>query len=172
MNIVKTPEQYNENYVFLCEPIKNNVMNDSSFIRIIYSTPNVILNGIYISFTLNNINCDNYYAKYRCWFNYDDHREMFDKINQIECGILQNANILHKTPQNKLCEQFKSGNINTVALPATGLFGAFFLATFSIIAASYCNGPSMIKSGRFCCASLVASATFSTSEPVPELPVE
>ena len=53
MNIVKTIDQYDENYVFFCDPIKNNVMNEGSFIRIIYSTPNVVLNGVYILITLN-----------------------------------------------------------------------------------------------------------------------
>ena len=51
MNIVKTIDQYDENYVFFCDPIKNNVMNEGSFIRIIYSTPNVVLNGVYILIT-------------------------------------------------------------------------------------------------------------------------
>ena len=48
MNIVKTIDQYNENYIYFCEAIKNNIMNEGSFIRIIYSTPQFILNGIYL----------------------------------------------------------------------------------------------------------------------------
>ena len=67
---------------------------------------------------------------------------------------------------------FRSGKINTVALPATGEFGALDLATSAITAASYCKGPSIIRSGRFSCAKRVASRTFSTSLPAPELPVE
>ena len=38
----------------------------------------------------------------------------------------------------------KSGNTNTFALPATLLFGAFWAATLSTIAASNCNSPSII----------------------------
>ena len=68
MNIVNNIEQYNENYIFFCEPIKNNVMNEGSFIRIIYSTPNVVFNGVYILITLNDIICEKYYTKYRCIF--------------------------------------------------------------------------------------------------------
>jgi beta-lactam-binding protein with PASTA domain len=48
MNIVKRIDQYDESHVIFCEPIKNNVMNDGNFIRIIYSTHNVVLNGIYL----------------------------------------------------------------------------------------------------------------------------
>ena len=46
MNLVQTIDQYNLNNTYFCEPIKNNVMPNGSFIRIIYSTNIVILNGI------------------------------------------------------------------------------------------------------------------------------
>ena len=55
MNIVKTIDQYNENYVYFCDPIKNNIMNEGNFIRIIYSTPLFVLNGIYISVNIGHI---------------------------------------------------------------------------------------------------------------------
>ena len=54
MNIVKNINQYNENNIFFCEPIKNNIMNDGNFIRILYSTHNILLNGIYLLISLNN----------------------------------------------------------------------------------------------------------------------
>ena len=34
--------------IYFNEPVKNTVMNDSSFIRILYSNKDFILNGIYI----------------------------------------------------------------------------------------------------------------------------
>ena len=67
---------------------------------------------------------------------------------------------------------FKSGKINTLARPATWEFGAFERPTLSTEAASYCNGPSISRSGRRCLAISVAFATFSTSAPVPDVPVE
>ena len=38
MNLVKKIEQYNNDFIFFCEPIKNNVMNEGNFIRILYSS--------------------------------------------------------------------------------------------------------------------------------------
>ena len=55
MNIVKNIEQYEDNNIFFCEPIKNNIMNDGNFIRILYSNHNLVLNGIYIYILLNDI---------------------------------------------------------------------------------------------------------------------
>ena len=37
MNLVKSIQQYNDNNLFLCEPIKNNIMNEGIFIRILYN---------------------------------------------------------------------------------------------------------------------------------------
>jgi len=53
MNIVKTIDQYNQDFVYFSEPIKNNIMNNGNFIRIIYSTPLFVLNGIYIAVNVN-----------------------------------------------------------------------------------------------------------------------
>ena len=40
-------EQYNDHCIYFCEPIKNNIMIDGIFTRILYSTRNVVFNGIY-----------------------------------------------------------------------------------------------------------------------------
>jgi len=47
MNIILKQDDYLEHYVFFNESVKNTVMDDSSFIRIIYSNKNFTLNGIY-----------------------------------------------------------------------------------------------------------------------------
>ena len=44
MNLVKSIEQYNDKSIFFCEPIKNNIMSDGNFIRILYSSQQFILN--------------------------------------------------------------------------------------------------------------------------------
>ena len=55
MNLVKKIDQYNEDNIFFCEPIKNTIMIEGTFIRILYSTFNVTLNGIYLFIQLNDI---------------------------------------------------------------------------------------------------------------------
>ena len=111
MNIVKSIDQYNENNIYFCEPIKNNIMNDGTFIRILYSNHKVVLNGVYLYFTLNEITCDKFYNKYKCMFNPNNHKDLIDKLKNIEDGLLRKINIKNKIPQNKIFEQFKNGNI-------------------------------------------------------------
>jgi hypothetical protein len=110
MNLVKNINQYNENNIFFCEPIKNNIMNDGTFIRILYSTHNILLNGIYLLITLNDIYCEKYYNKYKCIFNPNNHKDIIDNIKTIEENILKKIDI-KKTPQLKISEQLKNGNI-------------------------------------------------------------
>lgn len=111
MNIVKRIDQYDENNIFFCEPIKNNVMNEGNFIRIIYSTNNVVLNGVYLLFTLNDITCEKYYTKYRCNFNVQFHKDIIENIKIIEEGLLKKCEISNKVPQFKIYEQLKNGSL-------------------------------------------------------------
>ena len=96
MNIVKTIEQYDENNIYFCDPIKNNVMNDGFFIRILYSTPLFVINGINLFISLNDVNIDKYYNKYKCSFSPNNHKQMIDSV---------------KLPQFKIYEQLRNGNI-------------------------------------------------------------
>ena len=110
MNLVKNMNQYDENNIFFCEPIKNNIMNDGTFIRILYSTHNILLNGIYLLISLTDIACEKYYNKYRCIFNASNHKDIIDNIKIIEENILKKI-VIKKTPQLKISEQLRNGNI-------------------------------------------------------------
>ena len=110
MNLVKNISQYNEDNVYFCEPIKNNVMNEGKFIRILYSTHNLVLNGIYLLVHINDITCDKYYNKYKCNFNTLHNKDIIDNIKTIEENILRKIEI-KKIPQLKIYEQLRNGNI-------------------------------------------------------------
>uniref|UniRef100_A0A6C0I9G0 Uncharacterized protein n=1 Tax=viral metagenome TaxID=1070528 RepID=A0A6C0I9G0_9ZZZZ len=111
MNIVKTIDQYNDDCVYFCDPIKNNIMNEGNFIRILYSTPIFILNGIYISITINQVTIDRYFNKYKCSFDVATHNNLIQRIKTIEANILNKINIKGKHPQYKIYEQISNGNI-------------------------------------------------------------
>ena len=111
MNIVKKIEQYDDNNIFFCEPTKNNVMNEGNFIRILYSTHNVVLNGIYLLITFNDISCEKYYTKYRCCFNVNTHIDIINNLKIIEENILKKYENINKLPQYKIYEQLRNGNL-------------------------------------------------------------
>jgi hypothetical protein len=111
MNIVKTIEQYNPNYIYFLEPIKNNIMNDSSFIRIVYSDSLFMLNGIFLLVNIDNIITEKYYNKIKCSFNITEYTQIIHKIKYIEESILNKIPISNKTKKNKIYEQLISGSI-------------------------------------------------------------
>ena len=111
MNIVKTIEQYDENNIYFCEPIKNNIMNEGSFIRILYSTNKFVMNGIYIYVNLNDISIEKFYNKYKCNFNASFNKDLINKLKIIEENILKKLTISNKTPQYKIYDQLKIGYI-------------------------------------------------------------
>jgi len=103
-------EQYQDQYIYFCDPIKNNIINDGNFIRILYSKPFVLLNGIYLCFSLNITSMEKYYNKLKCNFNKNEHIDIIEKCKEIEEGILKKMS-LNKIAQYKIFEQFKNGNV-------------------------------------------------------------
>jgi hypothetical protein len=110
MNLVKTIEQYNNDNIFFCEPIKNNIMNDGIFIRLLYSTDIISFNGVYLLINLNNIVCEKFYNKYKCIFDINMHKDIINNVKVIEENILQKYKT-NKIPSFKINEQLQNGYI-------------------------------------------------------------
>jgi len=92
MNLISYIDNYKEDYVYFSDPIYNTIINipNSKFIRILYSTKEVILNGIYIYIPLNEVVLEKYYNKYKCNFSMSlQNKEIIDKIKQIEYNLLK-----------------------------------------------------------------------------------
>jgi hypothetical protein len=111
MNIVQEITQFNDDFIYFCKPIKNNIINEGKFIKIIYSTPHFVLNGIYLRLEFCDIITEKYYNKFKCSFNPYFQKELIEFIKNMEEKILKKANIQNKIPTTKIYEQFKSGNI-------------------------------------------------------------
>ena len=84
MNIIKKLEQFNKDYIYFCEPIKNNIINEGTFVRILYSNELFVMNGIYLAIFFQNLTIEKYYNKYRCNFDTTTHKDLIDKIKFIE----------------------------------------------------------------------------------------
>jgi hypothetical protein len=125
--LVKNIDQYNEDNVYFLEPIKNNIMNNGNFIRIIYSTSLFVLNGIYININLNYTSIDKYYNKYKCSFDIFQYKELIQKLRIIEEGLLKKILIPYKNAQLKIYEQLKNGNIKVFSETADKIGSTFLL---------------------------------------------
>lgn len=112
MNLVKYLNQYNNEHIYFSEPLQNNIITDSKFIRIYYSTPDVIFNGIYISLTFNSLKLERFYNKLLFFIDINDenNKEILEQIFEIEKHLLDKSNILKNKIFN-LKNQLESGII-------------------------------------------------------------
>jgi hypothetical protein len=122
--IAESLTDINLNNIYILPPLKNNLIIDGLFYKILYSNDLYISNGIYINVVLNNINynCVNYNSyNYRVDFDVTKNYDIIEKIQNIETYIL--TNVIDKINKNvpgsgnnkkicyKITEQFKSGEI-------------------------------------------------------------
>jgi len=127
MNVVQQLNQYNEDHVYFNEPIKNNIMSEGKFIRIIYSTPYCVLNGIYLLLQINDVVVDKYYNKFKGTFDIKAHQDIIERVRIIEESILKKINMKYKTPQYKIYEQLKNGIFKVCAESPEVIHGEFLL---------------------------------------------
>jgi hypothetical protein len=140
MNIVKNIDQYNDEFVYFCDPIKNNIMTNSNFIRILYSTSLFVLNGIYLNISINQLTIEKYFNKYKCCFDIGAHIILIQRIKIIEENILKKINIVGKSPQYKIYEQISNGNIKIFSDNIENITNKFLLKIAGIWETEYHYG--------------------------------
>lgn len=82
-------ENINYNNIILCEPIKNSIIDYSSFYKIIYSNEYISYNGLFAIFKVNNVN----FNKDKVFFNNNhDNSDVLNKLKHIEEYITRLCN--------------------------------------------------------------------------------
>ena len=92
-------ENIDYNNIIICDPIKNSIIDYSSFYKIIYSNSYVSYNGLFTIFKVNNVTIN----KDKVFFNNnndDENNIVFNKLKHIEEHI------------TKLCSKSKIKKIN------------------------------------------------------------
>jgi len=95
-------------HIIYCDPIKNTVIENSKFIRLIYSSSYFSLNGIFIKTNFQNYTIDKNFNKTRCFINVDDNKGIINKLIKIEREILSTYNT-NKRKILKLSEYLQRG---------------------------------------------------------------
>jgi len=114
MNIVKQVNQFNENNIFFCQPIKNNIIENGVFIRILYKINTFVLNGIYLLLPLKDVRIEKYYNKQKYIFDINKNKQVLGKVKEIEETILKKAGIRNKSPLFKISENITHGNLKII----------------------------------------------------------
>lgn len=108
MLLTLLPHQYKSYAIMFGEPIKNNIINNSLFSKILYCDEKFTTNGICILVHLTDVICEKYYNKFKCNFNISQNNDIIQILKQIEKKILSKY-ITKKTPVYKIYENINSG---------------------------------------------------------------
>jgi len=97
--------QYKSSNIFFGEPIKNTIIENSVFRRIIYSHPEISFNSINIFFTFSHLTVKKFYNKWKCIFNDTTNK---NTLLSIESNILQKLRICRKNPVYSITHQVQN----------------------------------------------------------------
>ena len=111
MNISLNKEDFSIDNVYFNEPIRNSIIENSSFIRVIYSNELMAINGIYIKIDFDNVTKTNDFSKQKITININDNLKIINYIKSIEIEILEKINIERKKKIYKINEQLMTGYI-------------------------------------------------------------
>lgn len=109
MYIVLKLEEFDINNIFFLERVKNTVMDNSNFSRVIYSNNIFTLNGIFVKFYIKLFNIEKSFNKYKCMFDIRNHNDIVSKVSAIEHHIMNRYQFENKTPIYRISEQLNNG---------------------------------------------------------------
>ena len=82
MYIYSPIESVNEQSVYLLNPVKNRILKNSYFIKLLFSNENLTINGIYIDIVIVDSKIETTFNKHRCYFSIEKN------INIIQINLL------------------------------------------------------------------------------------
>lgn len=116
MNIAVPINEFNINNVFFQDSIKNTIMDNSQFSRLVYSSEIFAGSGICIDFNIPISNIDKSFNKYKCIFDNQNNYNLIKTITKIENEILSKCNFTDKIPMFRISEQLKNGYIKVAII--------------------------------------------------------
>lgn len=113
MNLTIPIEDFNKHHVFFEQSVKNMIIDDSIFIKIIYSNNLFVLNNLYLSFKLNDVKREDHYKKRKIFFS-DKSHSIIRNIMNIEKMVLYLLDYHDLEPIFSIKESIDKGFINCV----------------------------------------------------------
>lgn len=113
MNLAYELSQFKTQCIYFTEPKQNTVIPNSNFIRILYSTPDVIMTGAFLHIRLYTTHVDKHFNTYSFSFDasYEPNQLMIRNLRYIEESILKKR-ITSKSPCYNITNQLETGHLN------------------------------------------------------------
>ena len=92
MNVVLREDQYNIANIYFSEAIQNIIMENSSFIKLIYSNHNIMMTGLFLLVGLKNTTKELYFKKIKITYDINANISTLIRLYEIETEILDKYN--------------------------------------------------------------------------------
>lgn len=117
MNMVIEIDDFKNEHAFFSPPVKNTVIEEGSFVKLIYSNSITSLSSVYIQVPFRFLYIERYFNKLKYSFDITTdfyNREIIEKLYLIEKSILEKINIAKK-PIFHLYNKLTKGVIRMVS---------------------------------------------------------
>ena len=113
MNVILNVAEFNSANVSLQPPIKNTVMDNSTFMRALYSTEQAVFTSIVCLVNIEMERQEKWFNKWKCTFDKLSNRQDAERLVLMEYEIMQLAKVSYKTPCYTLRDQIHNGHLKT-----------------------------------------------------------
>jgi hypothetical protein len=111
MNVVIKEEQFKISNIYYTEPIQNIIMDNSQFIKIVYSNQDIMMSGIFLLVELKHITKESYFKKIKITYDTSLNKNILNRIYEIENQLLQKYNNNKKIQRKIIYDTLNNGVI-------------------------------------------------------------
>ena len=111
MNVVIKEEQFKISNIYYSESIQNIIMDNSQFIKIVYSTEDIMMSGIFLLVELKHITKESYFKKIKITYDTSLNKNILNRIYEIENQLLQKYNSNKKIQRKIIYDTLNNGVI-------------------------------------------------------------
>ena len=96
MNLTLSTNNFDKQYLYLLDPIKNFVIENAMFYKFLYSTPISTFNCLIFSIKFNNVSISKSFNKYKMVIDKQNNNDIIKFLLNIEKEILSNISLSGK----------------------------------------------------------------------------
>jgi hypothetical protein len=108
MNVIIEKNKFDVNKIIFLDSVKNTVINNGYFYRLLYSDEYFSLNSIYFTLDIKTRSIDRYFNKVKFIFDIQQNEKEIKIFEKIENDLLKKMNIPKKKPVFKIKELFRN----------------------------------------------------------------
>lgn len=108
MNVIIEKNKFDVDKIIYLDSVKNTVINNGNFYRLLYSDEYFSLNSIYFTLDIKTKSLDRYFNKVKLTFDNQQNEKEIKNFEKIENELLKKMNIPKKKPLFKIKELFRN----------------------------------------------------------------